>query len=258
MRESVDVPAAVELRWPTDVGETLDQDQEWCEVRFDEDGEWSRLRFHDYADIFRVPGLYEHLFYERLECCSPKVIAQLVREILAEDGQDAGTLRVLDVGAGNGMVAEALAALGTAGAIGVDILPEARDAALRDRPEVYDDYLVMDLTDPDPDDLQTLEAFAPTLLASVAALGFGDMPAAAFAQAFDVLADDGLVAFTIKDRFLEPGSGGGFSELMRELHDAGRFELLLEHRYRHRLSVAGEPLHYVACIGRKRAARRRG
>ncbi|MEE8476834.1 MAG: hypothetical protein V3S19_00610, partial [Gemmatimonadales bacterium] len=42
----------------------LDQDEEWFE--FDLDGRTRRLRIHDYADMYRVPGLYEALVYGKL------------------------------------------------------------------------------------------------------------------------------------------------------------------------------------------------
>jgi len=29
---------------------------------------------HDYQEIYRVPGLYEALFHNRLKCCSPHVV----------------------------------------------------------------------------------------------------------------------------------------------------------------------------------------
>ena len=40
--------------------------------------------------------------------------------------------------------------------VGVDIIPEARVAAHRDRPETYNAYYVMDLSDPSDKDMQTL------------------------------------------------------------------------------------------------------
>ena len=44
------------------------------------------------------------------------------------------------------MVGEHLQRSGVDFIIGLDIIQEARDATLRDRPEVYDDFLVQDLT----------------------------------------------------------------------------------------------------------------
>lgn len=126
----------------------LDQDQEWCEVELP--GGTQRMRFHDYDRIFRVPGLYERLFYQELKCCSPTVVRGLLESQLDSEGTDAASLRILDLGAGNGMVAEELREMGAASIVGVDILPEAAMAAERDRPDVYDAYHVSDLTAPLP------------------------------------------------------------------------------------------------------------
>jgi len=61
-------------------------------------------------------------------------------------GTDPASLTALDLGAGNGIVGEELRAIGVSSIVGVDLLPEASAAAKRDRPTVYDDYLVADLT----------------------------------------------------------------------------------------------------------------
>jgi predicted TPR repeat methyltransferase len=229
----------------------LDQDEEWCELELPTGTE--RLRFHDYDRIYAIEGLYERLFYELLECCSPTVVRGLLEEHLGADGTDPASLRILDLGAGNGMVAEELREAGAASIGGVDILPEAAMAAARDRPEVYDDYLVCDLTDPAPAADAVLRALHPTCLTTVAALGFGDIPPRAFANAFGYLAADGWVAMTIKDDFLSGEDSSGFSRLIRRMHDEQALELVVEHRYQHRLAVSGEPLHYHAYIARKRS-----
>jgi SAM-dependent methyltransferase len=227
-----------------------DQDEEWCEVVLPTGTE--RMRFHDYDRIFRVPGLYERLFYTELYCDSPRVVRGLLQERLDEAGVPASALRVLDLGAGNGMVAEELRAMGSSALLGVDILPEAAAAAARDRPGVYDDYVVCDLTDPDPACVTALEGFAPTALTTVAALGFGDIPPRAFATAFGYLGEDGWLAMTIKDDFVTAADPSGFSLLLRRMHAEGVIEVATDHRYRHRLSVSGEPLHYHAYVARKR------
>jgi SAM-dependent methyltransferase len=230
--------------------DTPDQDEEWCEVVLPTGTE--RLRFHDYDRIFSIPGLYERLFYTELHCDSPRVVRGLLEERLTEAGVTPAALRVLDLGAGNGMVAEELRAMGAEALVGVDILPEAEAAAARDRPGVYDDYVVCDLTEPDPTCVERLRDFGATALTTVAALGFGDIPPRAFATAFDYLGQDGWVAMTIKDDFLTDEDPSGFSLLIRRMHAAGVLEVVTDHVYQHRLAVSGQPLHYHAYIARKR------
>ena len=104
-----------------------------------ENGETRRLRFHDYAEIYKRPGLYEQIFYDRLKCNSPGRVTDLLKRALNTVREPLSELRVLDLGAGNGMMGEALKRDGVAQLVGADIIPEARDAAYRDRSEVYDD-----------------------------------------------------------------------------------------------------------------------
>src|SRR3954454_13446195 len=99
-----------ELRLPDEASASASQDEEWCEVEID--ARTRRLRFHDYSDIYSIPGLYERLIYERLGCQSPRVIAGLLRDELNERDADPSDLRVLDLGAGNGIVAEELSEIG--------------------------------------------------------------------------------------------------------------------------------------------------
>ena len=228
-----------------------DQDAEWCE--FVLDGETRRVRFHDYDEIYAVPGLYEHLFYEVLDCRSPAVVCELLREQLEAGGFDPVDQVVLDLGAGNGMVGERLAEMGCGTIVGADILPEAAAAAERDRPGVYEDYVVADLTDPPAEARETLGRYRFGILITVAALGFDDIPPAAFEEAYSHLADDGWLAFCIKEDFLEDAEPSGFNELLRGKIASGELELFAKRRYRHRLSAAGDELHYVALIARKRS-----
>ena len=236
-----------QVRFPSDGAAELSQDQEWCEVLLD--GEWTRVRFHDYGEIYSVPGLYEHLFYERLRCQSPAVVAELLAGVVQEAGQDPSRIDVLDLGAGNGMVGEALREHGFEDITGVDITPEAGEAAERDRPGVYADYHVCDLLDPPPE----LAGASFGAMTSVAALGFGDIPPEVFSAAFDHVQDGGWVAFTIKEDFLDGSDDSGFAALISGLLEDGAIEERGRRRYRHRLDVAGDPIHYVAIAGVKRA-----
>jgi hypothetical protein len=236
-----------QIRFPNGSGAELSQDQEWCEVLLD--GEWTRIRFHDYAAIYAVPGLYEHLFYVRLRCQSPEVVAELLAGAVEEAGEDPSQLDVLDLGAGNGMVGEALRGHGFEDITGVDITPEAGEAVERDRPGVYADYYVCDLLDP-PAELAEARFGAMT---SVAALGFGDVPPAVFRAAFDRVEDGGWVAITIKEGFLDGGDESGFAAMISGLLSDGAIEERGRRRYRHRLDVTGAPIHYVAIAGVKRS-----
>lgn len=232
-----------------EAGQDLGQDEEWCEVLVD--GERRRIRFHDYHEIYAIPGFYERLFYDRLKCESPRVIRRLLAQVLAERGTEPGELRVLDVGAGNGIVGGELRELGAGAVYGVDIIEEAAAAAHRDRPGVYEWYLVADLTHLARDERDTLAEADLNTMTTVAALGFDDMPPHAFAVAYNLISTPGLVAFTIKEDFVAKRGLNGFSSLIRRMFDEEVMRPLAKERYRHRLSVQGEPLHYVAFVAEK-------
>lgn len=235
------------IRFPSQ--KRLDQDEEWCEVCWDE--QWHRIRFHDYHEVYRVPGLYETIFYRTLRCNSPKRVSDLLGEALIEHDESPEDLCVLDVGAGNGMVGEALQTLGIRRIIGVDIIPEAKEAVERDRAWVYDDYLVTDLTALSPEQYEYLKNSEFNTLTSVAALGYGDIPIEALATAYNLVSDNGWIAFNIKEDFLTRRDQTGFAGLVNGMMHAGVIQMECYKRYCHRLNIMGQPLHYIAVVARK-------
>jgi SAM-dependent methyltransferase len=237
-----------EIRFPACNGATVDQDEEWCEVLLD--GHWRRIRFHDYHEVYAIPGLYEQIFYNELSCDSPRTVCSLLERQLDVAGADPADLRVLDVGAGNGMVGAELQKLGAGAVVGVDIIEEAEMAAERDRPGVYDAYYTVDLTAMPASVCRDLDDRRLNTLVTVAALGFGDIPPQAFAEAFNLISDEGWVAFNIKDRFLEERESA-FARLIRRMLEEGVLSQRDETRYCHRLSVHGDPLHYIAIVAEK-------
>lgn len=237
------------LEFPHEVDGDLQQDSEWCHLRIH--GERRRLRFHDYDQIYLIPGLYEHLFYEKLKCSSPQVIAELLSKQVDASDDSMGDLKILDLGAGNGMVGEALIEAGADSVIGVDIIREAAQATKRDRPGLYEDYLVDDLTQPSSATRTRLDREPFTCLASVSALGFGDIPPLAFCEAFNAVSTPGWVAFNIKEDFLTRRDDTGFCGLIHRMFDEGIMEMRDRRRYQHRLGVSGQPLYYVAVIATK-------
>ena len=235
---------------PTDVGE-LDQDEVYFFLT--DGGRKEKIRLHDYDRIYDVPGLYEQVVYDRLKCQSPGKVVDVLRQSLAQSDQSLNELRVLDLGAGNGMVGEELKRHGLARLVGVDIIPEARSATLRDRPGVYDAYYVLDFCDLSSDEHEELSSWSLDCLVCVAALGFGDIPARAFVEAYNMIGEQGWVSFNVKETFLDRSDDSGFSQLIRELIFSECLDLYHLERYRHRYSVEGEPLYYFALGGKKNA-----
>lgn len=238
------------IQFPPKNAEDLDQD----EITFFiiEDGQKTELRFHDYAEIYRRPGLYEQLFYDRLKCTSPRKVGDILKHTLDGTSEVPSELRVLDLGAGNGMMGEVMKEHGVARLIGADIIPEAREACIRDRPAVYDDYYVVDFTQLDDESAELLSSWSIDCLTTVAALGFDDIPPHAFLQALRFVKTGGWVAFNIKETFLDHSDTTGFSRLVRELIFSEYLDTYHIEKYRHRLSMEGTPLYYFALVARTR------
>lgn len=237
------------LKFPANEPFQLSQDEAYFYL--ESEGSEHKIRFHDYADIYRHPGLYEQLFYQRLKCQSPQKVGALLKKTVEESGNNFTQLRALDVGAGNGIMGEVLMEYGVARLVGIDILPEAKQAAERDRPEVYDEYFVLNLAALKPDELTQLQQWQFDCMTAVAALGFGDISPQAFASAFNIVEDNGWIAFNIKETFLSQQDISGFSVLIKRLILSDCLNVYHLERYRHRLSIDGVPLYYYAIIGRK-------
>ncbi len=236
------------ISFPITDAHTLAQDEAYFVLK--ENGKDLRIGFHDYDKIYDRPGLYEQLFYMRLRCTSPRKARDLLEVVLQHNRVELGELRVLDLGAGNGMVGELLNA---ARVIGVDISESARLACERDRPGSYDAYYVTDMTKMNKQLTAEMKSWELDCLTCIAALGFGDIPVQAFANAFNLIRNDGWVVFNIKDSFLQESDQSGFSMLVKHLLVNDSLHVHHLERYQHRVSIDGRPLFYFVLIGRKGA-----
>lgn len=288
IERSTKISQKLVLRFPQRKKNEVAQDDEQCEVI---DGDKvTRVRFHNYALTFSIPGLYDQLFGgpdSETRCISPQVMVELLRDHLhlvlnnndndahVPDTDDYKRLRVLDFGAGNGMFGEEVRLLAAAynegsltkhtSVIGLDILPEAKMAAERDRPGVYDDYIVADITEyiraKQSQPGGNLGQVMFNVLVSVSALSFGDASAAALKAACSLVQNGGLILFNLKAGLLDddetPSGGdqgarqGRFSEMVQQAVDRRQLEILMRKTYCHRFSVTGKPLYYVAVVAIK-------
>ncbi|HUT58206.1 MAG TPA: class I SAM-dependent methyltransferase [Phycisphaerae bacterium] len=246
--DEIDSPVD-EIRFPRPDGYVPTQDRERFEAVIN--GERRRMRIHDYHEVYKVPGLYERVVYEHLKCCSPSRVVGMLDDVMDEFDDNPADLKVLDVGAGNGMVGDELERIGVESIVGMDIIKEAKVATLRDRPGVYDAYLVTDLTDLPEEHERLLREKQFNCLTVVAALGFGDIPPKAFVKALDLISTPGWVAFNIKEQFLNEQDDSGFCELVRQLSRDRVIQMQAYRRYQHRVSIAGKPLYYVAAVAKK-------
>ena len=237
------------IQFPSANESELAQDEVYFYLRSGKERE--RIRLHEYDRLYQTPGLYEQVVYDRLKCQSPEKVTEVLSNAVSQAEERFSELRVLDLGAGNGMMGEMMNKSGVSRLVGIDIIPEAKTATERDRPGVYDAYYVSDLTALGDDDREELEQWSFNCLTSVAALGFGDIPPHAFMQAYNLVEENGWVAFNIKETFLDHTDRTGFSKFIRELIFSDYIDLYELKRYRHRYSIEGQPLFYYALGARK-------
>lgn len=237
------------IQFPKDELSKLNQDEAYFYLQTDDSKR--KIRFHDYNEIYKVPELYEQIFYDRLQCTSPGKVTAILESAVNQSQDTFTKLRVLDLGAGNGMMGEELKKHGVSRLVGVDIIHEASDAADRDRPGVYDAYYIEDFTQLSADKREEITAWQCDCMVTVAALGFGDIPVKAFIEAFNIVKSKAWVAFNIKETFFDTRDTSGFSTMIRELIFSGYLDVYYIERYRHRLSIEGVPLYYFAIAGRK-------
>ena len=211
------------------------------------DGSVEELRLHEYERLYALPGVYEQIVSERLGCASPAKIASLLAAAVDDAGWARGDVRVIDVAAGNGISGEALTAEGLHPVFGTDIVPAAREAALRDRPRLYDEYLTLDLLALTAEQARRLRSLRANALTCVAPVGedASQVPPEAFLAAVSALTDDALVAY-----MHDPNHGVDdviTAGLWRERLGAEATELARE-RYLHRRTVNGGAFEMVGVV----------
>jgi hypothetical protein len=214
------------------------------------DGTIERFRLHDYAQVYAIPGLYEEVVQRRLRCASPSKLAELLVGCAADAGVEPADLGVFDLGAGNGVMGEALRAQGVGTLVASDNIAAARDAALRDRPGLYSEYLVGDTDDlPQAGDL--VREHALNGLVAAGALGLGHISADSFHRLWSAFVDDAWFAVSVHERLVQPGASD-FGDYLAELERRDDWgEIVVRERFRHRLTMAGDPIYYVAIVVRK-------
>jgi hypothetical protein len=215
------------------------------------DGSQEIVHLHDYDRLYATAGLYEHIVHELLGCTSPRVVAEGLASVVECDGLDPARVRLLDLGAGTGLVGELVYTRGIADVFGLDTLESARVACLRDRPGVYSSYLVGDPAQPSEQLLARLEALRPTALTAAGAFGGKHAPPAALGLALRLLPTGAPAVFTIDQRWTSEDGPGGFRTPLTQLIASGTLDVLERSRFQHRVSTTGRPVLYELFVGRR-------
>ncbi len=215
------------------------------------DGTEQRIRVKDYALIYPVPGLYEEVVQDRLECASPRLIVERLADAVRAAEQDPGGVRVLDVGAGNGVIGEGLRDAGFRVPVGSDALVEAREAAERDRPGLYAEYVIDDGTPDAFEDLAgAVRRHELNALTCASALGPGHIPIERLSAIWGLLPGGSLIALTASTALV--ADWGGPQVALNAVSDDDAPTALLHHEtFRHRLLMDGGSVDYDVIVGRK-------
>ena len=211
------------------------------------DGDESRIVLHDYAAVYAVPGLYEEVVQRQLRCASPATVAEALLEAAADAGVAPADVRAFDLGAGNGVVGEEMRDRGVTVVAGADGIPEARDAAHRDRPGLYRHYVVGERLDVDGIAAMVRDE-GLTALVAAGAVGEGHVPVDSLGQLWDAFPPGSLLALTIKDGGPETGDhdvADVDAMLSRTAGTAHPTRTVVRRRFRHRVSMAGAELYYL-------------
>ncbi|OBQ32755.1 MAG: class I SAM-dependent methyltransferase [Dolichospermum sp. UKL201] len=216
------------------------------------DGKEVKVKLHDYPQMYAIPYLYEHLM-EKLQATSHIVLSSLLRDQVTQAGGAVEDLVVLEVGAGSGMVGKALTDMGVKSITGIDIVPEAAEAAQREYPGVYENYYVEDLSNLSETTKKALSSRSFNCMICGSALGFNHIPTSTWATAFNFILPNAWVAFNVQKECWEDKSETSFSAWYPWVLATDIFEITQTHNYQHRFYMDGRSLEYVAIIGTKQA-----
>jgi hypothetical protein len=217
------------------------QDEETLTVTVD--GREETMRLHEYGRVYAIPGLYEEIL-RRLEYASPDKVAEL---LLSAPGVVPAEVHALDLAAGNGVSADPLLARGAGLLVGMDLIPEARDAALRDRPDSYAEFVAGDVGEPGLV-AGLVERYA--LNAVACSGGISHIPVDAFNAGWNAFPAGSWLVATAAEDMGDP-EGGTYGRWVAGEVAEGRLADVYVERFRHRLAMSGEPIEYTALRARK-------
>ncbi|MGB3401449.1 MAG: methyltransferase domain-containing protein [Microcoleaceae cyanobacterium] len=224
-----------------------------------QDGSEKTFTLQNYAEIYQIPLLYEKFC---IKACyqSPETLAMLLVSQLIQAKIDIESLIILDIAAGSGLFGKNIAKYGVKSIVGVDIIPEAAQAAQRDYPGVYEKYYIEDLTNISPTAQQELDNRGFNCLVCCSSLSC-HFPIQGFINSFNMIEPDGWIAFNVNTYILEDlentesfeyKKAAEFGQLYHQMVKAGILEVTQKHYYLHRYLTNGKALDYVAITARKR------
>lgn len=217
----------------------------------DVDGETRRFNIHDYASLYAVPWLYDIALYHNLRCETPTEMAEAIKGVWDEHKVNTAGMRMLELGAGSGAFGHELRnTLKVGHLVGLDIEPLAREAALRDRKGLYNDYYVADLTALG-DAKQSLLDEKYDCVGMASATGWGNhIPVEGFEQGFQLLQPGGWFIFHVKPNDPDPECIA-LNEWVIDKVESGQLNEKYRASHFHRQSSGGGDIFYDVVLGVK-------
>ena len=155
-------------------------------------------------------------------------------------------LRVLDIGAGNGVVGEELHARGAQVVAGTDGVVAARDAARRDRPELYEVYEIAGVDEFAVE--QLVADHGLNALTSAGAIGLGHVEVSDVAQWWAAFPPGSWFAATVPPDVADPAG----EDLLGALAAADpSTQVARQETFAHRRRMSGETITYSVVVARK-------
>jgi ubiquinone/menaquinone biosynthesis C-methylase UbiE len=225
------------------------QTEEYVIVKFD-DNTKKRVQLHDYTAMYSLPGLYETVIYDVLKCNSHCVLTENIKCLVGKKD-----FRVIELGAGNGVFAEELKNnIHVDYLMGIDINPAAKKAEMRDRPELYVDYLISDIALLKKSTIKTIREKRFDLLVIPSALALAHIPVKSLSKIIDMLPENAYFVFNLKkkivpDFFIKCPESDRFLFKAAEIN--GQVKNIHHEEYIHRYNFSGEPYYYVCFIYKK-------
>lgn len=214
-------------------------------------GKEKKLKLHDYEEIYKYPMLYEKVLYELLKCNTPHAICNLFSDALTKSSVNPNDLNVLEIGAGSGIFGEYLKNMGINSLAGLDIYEVAKEAAMRDRPGLYRDYYIADLTKLPKEICTEIKDKQYNCVAVASATGWGNhIPVIGFEAAFNLLVEGGWFVYHVK-RDEEDPDCLELCEWIDKLIAKNELQLKEKESCFHRYSIDNKPIYYDVIIGTK-------
>ena len=214
------------------------------------EGKVEEIRLQDYDRIYRIPWLYDRIF-ELLGYNSPAAICEAFSKLLIKQGISPSELRVLELGAGSGIVGGHLKKMGVGYLTGIDILNSAKEAVQRDKPGLYEKYYAVDLTQLPEQIEQELKSQQYNSMVVVSATGWDHISVAGLEKALEILVPGAWVIYHTK-RKQNDNSHGVSVKWIDQMIDSRRIKLQLQEPCFHRYSINKEPIYYEIIIGSKK------